>query len=86
MPELPEIFNLARQMKNELVGKKIVGIEVLQPKSLNVSKDVFVRALVGGRVWLKRYTMASNPVLIREAHFTRQTCMVSEEGSRWRTS
>ncbi|MDY7042293.1 MAG: DNA-formamidopyrimidine glycosylase family protein, partial [Chloroflexota bacterium] len=50
MPELPEITNLARQMKVELVGKTIAAIEVLQPKSLNVSEDDFVVALTGAEI------------------------------------
>ena len=50
MPELPEITVLARQMKSELVGKTIVGIEVLQPKCLNVPEDAFVEALAGAQI------------------------------------
>jgi len=50
MPELPEITVLARQMKTELVGKTFIGIEVLQPKCLNVSKEAFVEALIGARL------------------------------------
>jgi formamidopyrimidine-DNA glycosylase len=50
MPELPEITVLARQMKTELVGKTFAHIEVLQPKCLNVSQEMFVEALSGGRV------------------------------------
>ncbi len=37
MPELPEIFNLAKQMNSELRGKLITGVEVRQPKCLNIS-------------------------------------------------
>jgi len=50
MPELPEITVLARQMKGELVGKAFTGIEVLQPKCLNVSEEAFVGALTGARL------------------------------------
>jgi formamidopyrimidine-DNA glycosylase len=50
MPELPEITVLARQMKTELVGKAFTRIEVLQPKSLNISEEVFVEALTGARL------------------------------------
>jgi len=50
MPELPEITVLARQMKAELVGKTFTGIEVLQPKCLNVSQEAFVEALTGARL------------------------------------
>jgi formamidopyrimidine-DNA glycosylase len=50
MPELPEITILARQMKKELVGKTIHAIEVLQPKSLNVSEEDFVAGLTGAQI------------------------------------
>lgn len=50
MPELPEIFARAREMKKELVGKTIVGIEVLQPKCLNVPEKSFVEALSGAQI------------------------------------
>lgn len=42
MPELPEIYHLSKQMENELVGKQIIDIEVLQGKCLNIGKDEFV--------------------------------------------
>ncbi|MBN1889613.1 MAG: hypothetical protein JW850_16575 [Thermoflexales bacterium] len=51
MPELPEITVLARQMKQELVGKTLASIEVLQPKCLNLPSFAFVEALSGAR-WL----------------------------------
>ena len=50
MPELPEITLLARQMNADLVGKTIVGVEVLQPKCLNISVEAFVDALTGARL------------------------------------
>ena len=50
MPELPEITLLARQMNAELVGKTIAGVEVLQPKCLNVAVEVFAEALTGARL------------------------------------
>jgi formamidopyrimidine-DNA glycosylase len=50
MPELPEITVLARQMKTELVSKTITEVEVLQPKSLNLSEEAFVEALTGARL------------------------------------
>ena len=46
MPELPEITLLARQMNADLVGKTIAGVEVLQPRCLNVPVDKFAEALV----------------------------------------
>lgn len=50
MPELPEIFSRAREMKQELTEKTIAGFEIKQPKSLNIEKEAFVRALTGGQV------------------------------------
>jgi formamidopyrimidine-DNA glycosylase len=50
MPELPEIALLARQMSAELVGKTIAGVEVLQPKCLNISVEDFAAALTGARL------------------------------------
>ncbi|MFZ6019817.1 MAG: DNA-formamidopyrimidine glycosylase family protein, partial [Chloroflexota bacterium] len=37
MPELPEVASRARQMNTELRGKLISGVEVVQPKCLNLS-------------------------------------------------
>lgn len=50
MPELPEITTLARQVRTHLTGKTIVGVEVLQPKSLNLSVGAFVSALTGAQI------------------------------------
>ncbi len=47
MPELPEIYVMARDMRKELVGRTFGEIEVRQPKCLNVPVDVF-QAAVGG--------------------------------------
>ena len=41
MPELPEIVTLARDMQKELAGKTITGVEVLQPKCLNLPEEDF---------------------------------------------
>jgi formamidopyrimidine-DNA glycosylase len=49
MPELPEIVARAREMQ-ELVGKTIVDVDVLQPKCLNVSVEAFVGSLSGARI------------------------------------
>ena len=48
MPELPEITCRAREMREELLGRTIAGIEVLQPKCLNVAPERFVERLTGG--------------------------------------
>jgi formamidopyrimidine-DNA glycosylase len=50
MPEYPEIYLLARQMQDALVGKTISGIEVLQPACLNVPVETFTAGLVGARL------------------------------------
>lgn len=50
MPELPEITCRAREMRKELVGKTITGIEVLQPKCLNVPPNEFVETLTGATI------------------------------------
>jgi formamidopyrimidine-DNA glycosylase len=50
MPELPEITCRARQMDNELTGRTIESIEVLQPKCLNVSVEEFRQGLMGAKV------------------------------------
>ena len=48
MPELPEITCRAREMRQGLIKKTIAGIEVLQPKCLNVAPEQFVKRLTGG--------------------------------------
>jgi len=64
MPELPEIAVFARDMQKELAGppgRVVAGIEVLQPKCLNVPVEAFQGALTGARIrgvtahgkWLK---------------------------------
>lgn len=50
MPELPEISSRAREIKAELVGRTIKGVEVLQPKCLNVSAKKFASALEGAKI------------------------------------
>jgi len=50
MPELPEIAILARDMQRELVGRTISGVEVRQPKCLNVPETDFRAALTSGQI------------------------------------
>ena len=50
MAELPEIYTIAGQMKTELVGKSISGVEVIQPKCLNLTPEAFATAIDGARV------------------------------------
>jgi len=42
MPELPEISVIARQMDKEIAGKRILEIEVKQPKTLNIPVPQFI--------------------------------------------
>ncbi len=50
MPELPEIIVLSKQMNNEINGKKIVEVEILQPKNLNIPVNEFIEKIVGCRI------------------------------------
>ena len=50
MPELPEIVCRAREMNEALSGRTIRGVEVAQPKCLNVPVAAFVRGLVGAKI------------------------------------
>ena len=50
MPELPEIANRAAEMRAALVGKTVSGVEILQPKMLNVSAESFAAGAVGGTI------------------------------------
>jgi formamidopyrimidine-DNA glycosylase len=47
MPELPEIWNLARQMDQELHGKTVALVETRQPKCLNCPPEEFQAKLKG---------------------------------------
>lgn len=47
MPELPEIASRAKEMNENLPGKKITFIEILQSKCLNLSIDDFREVLEG---------------------------------------
>ena len=50
MPELPEITVLAQQMEKELVGRSFNGVEVVQPKCLNLPPEIFVDRVVGQQI------------------------------------
>lgn len=45
MPELPEVYNIARQMNGELVGKSIAHAVVNQEKCLNMPVDRFLNSV-----------------------------------------
>lgn len=50
MPELPEIVVKTKQMKKEIVGKRIADVEVRQPKNLNVPVEDFTETVKGKTV------------------------------------
>jgi formamidopyrimidine-DNA glycosylase len=50
MPELPEITVFARHMRKELVGRTISGMEVFQPKCLNIPEAEFRTALTDAEI------------------------------------
>jgi len=50
LPELPEIIVLSKQMNREINGKKIVEVEILQPKNLNIPVNEFIEKIVGCRI------------------------------------
>jgi formamidopyrimidine-DNA glycosylase len=54
MPELPEIVNLAREMSARLDGKRIMRVELAQPKCFNVPPDKFRRRIIKKRVGATR--------------------------------
>ena len=45
--ELPELTVLSRQMKDEIVGKRISTVEVVNPKCLNMPLEEFQGKLIG---------------------------------------
>lgn len=47
MPELPEIAILASQADRALVGRRLAGIEVVQPKCLNLCPEAMAAFLTG---------------------------------------
>ena len=50
MPELPEILLRAREMQCELAGRTIAGLDVLQPKILNMPPEAIAARIAGQRV------------------------------------
>jgi formamidopyrimidine-DNA glycosylase len=49
MPELPEIKSRAKEMNQALAGKTITGVEVVQPKCLNIPEEAFIQNLTGAQ-------------------------------------
>ena len=66
MPELPEIYCRAKEMNQSLPSKQILSIEIIQPKCLNLTPDVFSSALSNAVIeevpyhgkWIKTKTTA----------------------------
>jgi formamidopyrimidine-DNA glycosylase len=50
MPELPDIYVLAKSMDSALKGKTIVSVQVNQPKCLNLSANKFKKSVQGRRI------------------------------------
>ena len=50
MPEIPEIASRASEMHQELAGKLIQQVEVLQPKCINLPVDEFSQAILGAKI------------------------------------
>lgn len=50
MPELPEVETIRRQMEKEIVGARILGVDVRFSGRLNVSAKAFANAVAGSRV------------------------------------
>jgi formamidopyrimidine-DNA glycosylase len=50
LPELPEIASRAREMQEHLTGRKILAVEVIQPKCLNETPDAFRGHIAGAEI------------------------------------
>jgi formamidopyrimidine-DNA glycosylase len=50
MPELPDIYVLAKSMDSALKGKTIVNAQINQPKCLNISATKFKKLIQGRRI------------------------------------
>jgi len=50
MPELPEIYSRAKELKLELVGRCITSVDILQTKSLNLPEKEFVSRISGAEI------------------------------------
>ena len=50
MPELPEVETIRRQMQKEIVGAKILGVDVRFSGRLNVKPAEFSRGVTGARI------------------------------------
>jgi len=47
MPELPEVETIRRDLAAHLLGKKIKSVTVLNPKTVGISPDDFIKSLSG---------------------------------------
>jgi len=55
MPELPEIANRTREIQENLIGKQIASITIIQPKCLNCPPEEFQASLNGAVIQSARY-------------------------------
>lgn len=69
MPELPEIFHIARQMNGELAGKTLASVDVRQEKCLNMPVDAFL-SLVTGKMILDVFARGKWIFIRLEANVT----------------
>lgn len=50
MPELPEVETIRRDLANQIIGRKIVGIEIKKAKSIKASLKTFKQVLIGSKI------------------------------------
>jgi formamidopyrimidine-DNA glycosylase len=51
MPELPEVENIVRDLKPQLVGRRIVAVQVFWPRTVHcLTPDAFAQALAGRQI------------------------------------
>ena len=51
MPELPEVETVKFELKNKIIGKKIIKISVSQPKVIkNISSNFFIARLENKKI------------------------------------
>ena len=50
MSELPELTVLSQQMNQELIGHKVKGTEIFQPKNLNITIEEFMEKIMNRRI------------------------------------
>lgn len=46
MPELPEVETIARDLKKEIIGRKIIGVKIVGSYKVLPSREVYIRSLI----------------------------------------